>query len=392
MVALENHFGDMQDIEFTVQDGELFILQTRNGKRLPKAAFKIALDMIDEGTWDLEYALEQLSADQYKQLSTVEIRGVCPEPTGTGIAAGGSIVIGKAVFDASKAVKSTSPVILIRKETDPDDVLGMAAAVGILTSTGGKTSHAAVVSRGFGKTCVVGLTDLLVHENGAAVMGHEGVEEGDLVAIDGETGRVWFNVVPEIATLASGHVGHELMRRVLVSQGKAEVGELDDLSNDRPIVIRAATWTAPMVELRALKKVCAMDGIDLRQVTIDLRDAIVLTAEDQTLFGLAGVENTSNEKGRIFWAEEFEGTAKRGATKGSGFRYLTSTPTTLPGVEQIKSLDALMQPGVVSPDPWMGSPDTLKTIMEALKAQGHEVATLYAGAARLDEVAFDVLQ
>lgn len=217
------------------------------------------------------------------------------------------------------------------------------------------------------------------------------VEEGDLVAIDGETGRVWFNIVPEIATLAGGHVGHELMRRVLAHQGKIEVGDLDSLSDEGFIVIQAADWTDPMAELTAHKKRCKMDGIDPRRVTIDLRDTADLNSDDELLFRLAGVHESFKEEGRIACAISFEKKRHPGGQTGSGLRYLTSTPTNLPGVEQTKSLDALLKPGVIALDPSLGTPETIATVVDALKAQGHEVATIFAGAARLDEVAFDVL-
>lgn len=388
MFDLEEYFRDMQDIEFTVQNGDLFILQTRDAKRTPKAAFKVAVDMVAAGTWTLTNALKKLTAAQYKQLSLVEIVGDCPEPNGTGIPAGGSIVIGKAVFTSAAAVKSKEPCILIRAETDPNDVSGMAAAVGILTATGGKTSHAAVVSRGFGKTCVCGLTDMAVTDSWANIKGDYAIEEGDMVAIDGETGRVWFNSVPEVATLSGGHVGHELMRQVLAEQGKVEVGEVDDISEERAIVIQAANWADPVSSLQALRKACDDDGIDPRQVTVDLRDRVDMNDEDGILFHLAGVHKTSHELGRIVCAQVFEGTRTTG---GSGMSYLTSTPTDLPGAEPSSNLDALLKPGVISLDPSVASPDTLATIVAALTAQGIEVATIFAGSARLDEVAFDVL-
>lgn len=203
VITLEQHYKDMQDVEFTVQDGKLFILQARNGKRSAKAAFKIAHDMADQGLIQRVEAVGRISAAQLASIMQDAIDPSFTEPAAvTGIAAGGSVVTGVAVFSSADAINCTEPCILIRRETSPEDIGGMNAAVGILTSTGGMTSHAAVVARGMGKTCVVGATDLWVDE-GASACTQNGkgvsIHKGTKVTLDGATGRVWVNTtVPVI--------------------------------------------------------------------------------------------------------------------------------------------------------------------------------------------------
>ncbi len=192
--GLEQHYKDMQDIEFTVQDGELFILQTRSGKRSAEAAFKIAEDMVDESMITMADAKKRLKASDFLSLRKTKFAtGFKQKPDGVGLGASGSLVKGKAVFSAEAAIASKEPCILITHETTPDDIAGMAAAVGILTQTGGATSHAAVVARGMNKTCVVGLTDLEL-QGETATLGKKEIEPGDIVVMNGETGEVWLKV------------------------------------------------------------------------------------------------------------------------------------------------------------------------------------------------------
>lgn len=201
--TLEQHYKDMQDVEFTVENGTLYILQTRNGKRSPEAAFRIAYDLVKEGVITKDEALARVSTKQLMALMRDRIDpSFTKPPTFTGIAAGGGLATGVAVFSSADAINCTSPCILIRRETDPDDIAGMNAAVGVLTSTGGLTSHAAVVARGLNKACVVGATSLIIHpSNGIATI--QGTAQtiipGDKITIDGATGRVWLGVdVPVI--------------------------------------------------------------------------------------------------------------------------------------------------------------------------------------------------
>lgn len=193
---LEHQYKDMQDIEFTVQDSNLFILQTRNGKRSPRASFKIARDFWSEGVITKKEALARLSVVDYIKARTPSISPEFKDvPLITGIPAGGGIVSGVAVFSSDEAVKSTLPCILVRLDTDPKDIEGMAAAVGILTRNGGTTSHAAVVGRAMNKACVVGATDMQVFKDYCTGDGWT-VKAGDSISIDGDTGKVWAGQVP----------------------------------------------------------------------------------------------------------------------------------------------------------------------------------------------------
>lgn len=178
---MEEHFNDMQDIEFTVDNGELFILQTRDGKRSALAAFQIAHDFEDAGKIDKAELLRRVTAKQYIALHNPSIDPAFDvAPCVTGVGASGSIVTGIAVMSSADAVSCKEDCILVTKETTPSDFPGMAASVGILTQTGGITSHAAVVARGMDKTCVVGAADV----NLAKIAGKQ-------ITIDGATGRVW---------------------------------------------------------------------------------------------------------------------------------------------------------------------------------------------------------
>ena len=160
MATLEKHYRDMCDIEFTVERGKLWMLQTRVGKRTPEAAFRIAAHMADEGLIDIDEALRRVTGAQLAQLMFPRFDETAERTLiATGMNASPGAAVGKAVFDSDTAVEWAErgeDVILVRKETNPDDLRGMVAARGILTSRGGKTSHAAVVARGMGRTCVCG--------------------------------------------------------------------------------------------------------------------------------------------------------------------------------------------------------------------------------------------
>ncbi|WP_433050558.1 pyruvate, phosphate dikinase [Dactylosporangium sp. CS-033363] len=201
MATLEEHYKDLCDIEFTIERGKLWMLQTRVGKRTAAAAFVIATHLVDEGVIDLDEAVQRVTGAQLAQLMfpTFDL-SEAPEQLTRGVGASPGAAVGKAVFDAQHAVamaKEGEQVILVRRETNPDDLPGMIAAQGILTSRGGKTSHAAVVARGMGKTCVCGADELNVnlHKGQFSVDGHV-VSEGDVISVDGTTGRVYLGEVP----------------------------------------------------------------------------------------------------------------------------------------------------------------------------------------------------
>ena len=196
MERLEAHYGDMQDIEFTIEDKRLFLLQTRNGKRTAAAALKVARDLVDEGVIDRETALRRIEPDQLDQLLHP---GLDPAHTGTpvtkGLNASPGAAVGRIVFDADTADergRAGEAVVLVRWETTPDDIHGVIAAQGVLTAHGGMTSHAAVVARGMGKPCVAGAGE--IHIDVAAkklTIGDTVLTEADTITLDGSTGNVY---------------------------------------------------------------------------------------------------------------------------------------------------------------------------------------------------------
>ncbi|NUV95517.1 pyruvate, phosphate dikinase [Streptomyces sp. KAI 90] len=204
METLENHYLDLCDIEFTIERGQLWMLQTRVGKRTAGAAFRIATQLVDQGLIDEAEALQRVNGAQLAQLMFPRFdEDAKVEKVGRGIAASPGAAVGKAVFDSYTAVKwsrSGEKVILVRRETNPDDLDGMIAAEGILTSRGGKTSHAAVVARGMGKTCVCGAEELEVDtkRRRMTVPGGHILEEGDVISIDGSSGKVYLGEVPVV--------------------------------------------------------------------------------------------------------------------------------------------------------------------------------------------------
>ena len=191
---LESHYKNMQDIEFTIQDGSLYILQTRNGKRTGTAAVKIAVDMVKEGLLTKKEAIKDLVEPEHiEQLLHPQFKDLDDESNiiGKGLPASPGAAVGKVVFDSAKAEESEDPVILVRIETSPEDVGGMSSAEGILTSRGGMTSHAAVVARGWGKPCVAGCSDIVInYKNGSFTNGEVTVKEGEYISLDGNSGDV----------------------------------------------------------------------------------------------------------------------------------------------------------------------------------------------------------
>ncbi|GAA1751039.1 pyruvate, phosphate dikinase [Streptomonospora arabica] len=206
METLENHYRDLCDIEFTIERGKLWMLQTRVGKRTAAAAFRIADQLIDQGMITLDEAVSRVTGDQLAQLMFPRFADdVEGHLLGTGMNASPGAAVGKAVFDSYTAIKwarSGEDVILCRRETNPDDLEGMLSASGILTSRGGKTSHAAVVARGMGKTCVCGAEELGIDTKNRRLTapGGEVVEEGDVISIDGTSGRVYLGAVPVVSS------------------------------------------------------------------------------------------------------------------------------------------------------------------------------------------------
>jgi pyruvate,orthophosphate dikinase len=204
MQTLENHYKDLCDIEFTIERGKLWMLQTRVGKRTAGAAFRIATQLVDQGLIDMDEALTRVTGAQLAQLMFPRFdAGSDVRKIAKGVSASPGAAVGKAVFDSAAAVEQAAAgedVILVRRETNPDDLHGMIAAQGILTSRGGKTSHAAVVARGMGKTCVCGADELEVDVTGRKFTAPGGVtvSEGDVISIDGTSGVVYLGEVPVV--------------------------------------------------------------------------------------------------------------------------------------------------------------------------------------------------
>jgi len=208
---LEHHFKDMQDIEFTIQDGKLYLLQTRTGKRTANAAVKVAVDMVKEGLITKEEAVMRIDPKQLDQLLHPQIDPVAKQDRAViakGLPASPGAAVGKVVFVADKAkdmAEEGEDVILVRTETSPEDIEGMNAAQGILTARGGMTSHAAVVARGMGKCCIAGCGDITVDEDKRQFITKDGelVKEGDYITLDGNTGEVFIGrlgvVDPELS-------------------------------------------------------------------------------------------------------------------------------------------------------------------------------------------------
>ncbi len=203
MAKLEGHYRDLCDIEFTVERGKLWMLQTRVGKRTAGAAFRIATSLVDEGVIDLDEALRRVTGAQLAQLMFPRFdAGADKHLLTKAIGASPGAASGKVVFTSAAAVawaERGEKVILVRRETNPDDLHGMIAAQGVLTSRGGKTSHAAVVARGMGKTCVCGAEELHVDLTGKTIaVNGTRVAEGDVISIDGTTGQVFLGEVPVV--------------------------------------------------------------------------------------------------------------------------------------------------------------------------------------------------
>jgi len=215
---LEAHYRDMQDIEFTIERGSLYILQTRRGKRTGSAAVRIAVDMVGEGLIDQAEAMRRIDEDHLSQLLHPSVDPSAARTViAQGLPASPGAATGQVVFNSEEAVRLTAegvPVILVREETSPEDIHGMTVAQGILTQRGGQTSHAAVVARGMGRCCVVGCSDIVVHrDNSFTAHARDGgdnewtIRAGDIVTLDGSTGEV---MLGEVAMTAAGIEGSGL--------------------------------------------------------------------------------------------------------------------------------------------------------------------------------------
>ncbi len=211
---LEDHYRDMQDMEFTVEAGKLYMLQTRNGKRTAKAALKIACDLVDEGMIDAKKAVAMIDPRNldtllHPQFDAKALKAATP--AGKGLGASPGAACGKVVFTAEDAVEWNDrgeKVVLVRLETSPEDITGMKAAQGILTVRGGMTSHAAVVARGMGTCCVSGCGDIKMdEENKKFTLAGKTYNEGDCISIDGTTGNIYDGLIPTVDATIAGEFG-----------------------------------------------------------------------------------------------------------------------------------------------------------------------------------------
>jgi pyruvate,orthophosphate dikinase len=210
---LEREFRDVQDIEFTVEDGRLFFLQTRSAKRTPRAALRILVDLVHEGLLDPATAAARAKEIDLDRVGIMRFADKAPAIAGA-ISASPGVATGRVAFDTARTKElaaSNEPVILVRRDTSTEDVAGFAVASGILTASGGRTAHAAVVARQLGKVCLVGCRELKIHANGSGgeIGGHE-IKDGDWISLDGETGEV---------TLGR--------RDIVVQMPQAELAEID---------------------------------------------------------------------------------------------------------------------------------------------------------------------
>ena len=212
--TLENHYRDMQDMEFTVEHGKLFMLQTRNGKRTAQAALKIACDLVDEGMRTEEEAVAMIDPRNldtllHPQFDAAELKKATP--AGKGLGASPGAACGKVVFTADDAVawhEKGEKVVLVRLETSPEDITGMKASQGILTVRGGMTSHAAVVARGMGTCCVSGCGDIIMNEDKKEfTLAGKTYHEGDYISIDGSTGNIYDGIIKTVDAKIAGEFG-----------------------------------------------------------------------------------------------------------------------------------------------------------------------------------------
>ena len=210
--TLEEHYRDMQDMEFTIQEGKLYFLQTRNGKRTAPAALRIACELVDEGKISKEEAVSRIDAKALDQLLHPNFDDSALKaavPIGEALPASPGAAAGKVYFDAEMAKlhhEAGLKVILVRLETSPEDIEGMHAAEGILTARGGMTSHAAVVARGMGTACVAGCGDIKFAEDGKSfTLGGKTIKEGDYISLDGSTGKIYLGEIRTVPASISGN-------------------------------------------------------------------------------------------------------------------------------------------------------------------------------------------
>jgi pyruvate,orthophosphate dikinase len=288
---MEAYYRDMQDMEFTVEDGKLYILQTRDGKRSARAAFKIAWDMHMSGTLSQSEALARVTGKQYIALFNPSIDPTFTEaPCVTGIPAAGSIVSGVAVLSSDAAINCKEDCILVSEETTPNDFPGMSASVGILTRTGGITSHAAVVARGMDKTCVVGAEDLVIADLA-----------GKQITLDGATGRVWVEKnVPIVVGQVDDHV-KEMISWALAEDDSFFAVAPESVSKDTSASVDVSAYLSTQKSLSSvldLLKASGGDGV------ISFGKNAPNQPQDAHFLGFFGVSSPSYDVGTYMVIEK----------------------------------------------------------------------------------------
>ena len=286
--VLEEHFNDMQDVEFTIEKGKLFILQTRNGKRTAEAAFRIATEMVADKKWTKAAALSKVSNEQFVAMQKEIVNpAFMVEPMGTGLAASPGFACGAAVFSNAAACASVGPCILVREDTDPNDLPGMNAAEGILTGTGGITSHAAVVARAINTPCVTAFGDAL-----------ESIKAGDLVTIDGGTGRVWVGgTVPTVSGAENPHV------KKMIDWGYEVTGALYEsgtVEKEAQRVLVAEWLGEPELMNASLKALAGMNPKERGQIILDIRSLASQRREEDLILWNAFGEDAAEEDLNVF--------------------------------------------------------------------------------------------
>ena len=285
--TLENHFQDMQDIEFTVQKSQIFLLQCRSGKRTAKAAFRIAHDLVQEKVINKSTALDRVSGKQYLLAHTDSINYTkSGKSLAQGLPASSGPAVGRAAFSSQSAlsfVANGTPAILVSVETTPDDIAGMDASVGILTSTGGATSHAAVVARSMDKPCVVGMGDLKISGNEATVNGKK-ITEGMEISICGDKGLLWDKPVE----IMEGKTTPEIQKLLMAAYQKADcLIKSSYLIPGLQVWFFAAKWQRASEE--ELDSLCMAIAGTKDKVVIDLTpESDFIGQSDEILWNLFG--------------------------------------------------------------------------------------------------------
>jgi phosphohistidine swiveling domain-containing protein len=276
---LETHYRDMVDVEFTVQKGELYVLQSRSGKRSARAAFQIAVDLVAEGVIKRTEALKRLTKEQFKAVRRPMIDPKFKTPAHAhGLPACPGVVTGRPVFSSEDAVAAKDDVILVTHETSPNDIAGMAKSVGILTQTGGATSHAAVVARAMDRACVVGCTELIMNV----------VQGAKKVTIDGSTGNVWLDTDVPVIDASDDPAVRQVIDWCYELTGACENVPVD-MGIARPHRIVAAEWWGSAQVLQAV--LTGLSMLPIRShITLDLTPPKTLQhPDDATLLGMFGV-------------------------------------------------------------------------------------------------------